>query len=172
MLIKPMAMMPIAMQDEKVKSNPSRPTLSTGKRQKSKTFYFMPVCFLLLGAGVLGCSHSAHLGIGGINIPPGKIAKIGDLQQNQNAATTVYIQGQVTTRAPFLGSGAYKLKDATGTIWVVTNQTLPNVEDEVLIEGQLQFESIPLAGQEFGEVYVREQQQLQRKAGQSQQSSP
>jgi hypothetical protein len=71
-----------------------------------------------------------------------------------------------------LVAGAYKVQDATGAIWVLTNQTIPNVGDEVLIKGQLQFQSIPVAGQNLDEVYVQEEQQLQRKAGQPGQPVP
>ncbi|HAA33486.1 MAG TPA: hypothetical protein DCE56_44400 [Cyanobacteria bacterium UBA8553] len=116
--------------------------------------------FVLFSAGLISCSNSGFLGIGG------NVTKIGNIQQKQNNANgTVYIQGEVITRAPFLDNGAYKLKDASGTIWVIANQTLPNVGDEVLIKGQLQFQSIPVGGLELGEVYVQQEQQLKRKEG-------
>ena len=139
----------------------------------TKMVYLLPVCFVLLGGGLVGCSNSAPFGIGGINFSnaSGNVTKISDIQKNQNAAT-VYIQGQVVTRAPFLVAGAYKVQDATGAIWVLTNQTIPNVGDEVLIKGQLQFQSIPVGGQNLDEVYVQEEQQLQRKAGQPRQPVP
>jgi uncharacterized protein YdeI (BOF family) len=100
----------------------------------------------------------------------GNLTKISDIPQNPNVDTIVYLQGQVTNRAPLLGSGAYQLKDTTGTIWVFTNQTLPNVGDQVSIKGKLQFQSIPIGVQELGEVYVQQEQLLNRKAGQPEQS--
>ena len=149
-----------AIQYRKLTGNSSGLSSSTGGRQKSKVVYLLLCSFVLFGAGLIGCSHSGFLGIGG------NVTKIGNIQQNQNNANaTVYLQGEVTTRAPFLGSGAYKLKDASGTIWVIANQTLPNVGDQVLIKGQLQFQSIPVGGQELGEVYVQQEQQLKRKEG-------
>ncbi|HEY9634307.1 MAG TPA: hypothetical protein V6D14_12910 [Coleofasciculaceae cyanobacterium] len=170
MVIEPQAMAPLqsrAMQRRNTQTNSSRLYLSIGRRQKLKIIYFLPICFLLFGGGLSSCGHSAGLGIGGFNIgAAGNVTKISDIQQNQNATSTVYLQGQVATRAPFLGSGAYKLQDATGGIWVLTAQTLPNVGDEVLIKGQLQFQSIGVSGQELGEVYVQEQQVLQRRVGQ------
>lgn len=169
MLMQIQAMMPFkirVMRDRKTREKPSCLSLSIGRRQKLKMLYFLPLCFLLFGGGLSSCSHSAGLSIGGFNIGgAGNVTKIRDIQQNQNASRTVYLQGQVTTRAPFLGSGAYKVQDSTGTIWVFTNQTLPNVGDEVSIRGQLQFQSIAVSGQEIGEVYVQEQQMLQRRAG-------
>jgi hypothetical protein len=162
----------MAMQYIKAKGNPLGPNLSTVRRQKSKIIYLLPFyCFLLAG-GLVGCGKLAPFGFGGFNFGGGNITKISDIQQNPNANTTVYLQGQVETRAPFLGSGAYKLQDATGTIWVLTDQTLPNVGDAVSIKGQLQFQSIPFDGQELGEVYVQEQDLLDRKAGQPGQPVP
>lgn len=162
-----------AMQYRKPNGNPCGLSSSTGERQNSKVVYLLPFCFLLFGAGLVGCSNSGFLGLGSLNLSGfgGNITKIGDIQQNPNDANaTVYLQGEVTTRAPFLKNGAYRLKDATGAIWVITNQTPPTIGDELLIKGQVQFQSIPLGGQELGEVYVQEEQLLKRKAGKSQSS--
>jgi hypothetical protein len=162
-----------AMQHRKPKSKPSRSSLLIEGGQRSKMFYLVPVCFLLFGGGLISCGSSTHIGIGGIKIGQfgGSVTKISEIQQNKNATDTVYIQGQVVTRAPFLEAGAYKVQDATGTIWVVT-QTLPNVGDEVLIKGQPKFQSVPVGGQDLGEVYVQEEQQLERKAVQPGKSLP
>jgi hypothetical protein len=43
-----------------------------------------------------------------------------------------------------LEAGAYKLQDATGAIWVITQQTVPSVGDQVVIKGQLQFQTVLL----------------------------
>ena len=129
-------------------------------------FYLLPLYVFLFGIGLVGCANSAPFGFSGFNIGNfgTNLTKIRDIPQNPDVDATVYLQGQVTNRAPLLGTGAYQLKDATATIWVFTNQTLPNVGDEVLIKGQLRFQSIPISGQELGEVYVQEHQQLERKA--------
>ncbi|MCA1994065.1 MAG: hypothetical protein LDL41_18770 [Coleofasciculus sp. S288] len=95
-----------------------------------------------------------------------KVTQISELSRNPNAIATVYLQGQVSDRAPFLAAGAYQLEDATGTIWIITNQAVPEVGDQILLKGQVQFQSIPLGGQELGEVYVQEQEQLERRSGQ------
>ncbi|MCU0515572.1 MAG: hypothetical protein MUC60_01675 [Oscillatoria sp. Prado101] len=88
---------------------------------------------------------------------------LGDIQQKRDVNSTVYVRGKVEKRAPFLGKGgAYQLQDATGNVWVITNKTLPNLGDEVSIKGSVNYESIPVAGQELGEVYIKEQEQLQR----------
>ena len=152
-------------------SSPSSSSLSGGRRLLSHRIYLFPVYCFVLGIGLVGCSHSDLLGLGGFYLGKmgGNPTKISDIPQNTNVETIVYLQGQVTNRAPLLGSGAYQLKDATGTIWVFTNQTLPDIGDEVLIKGKLQFQSIPIGVQELGEVYVQQEQLLNRKADQSKQ---
>jgi hypothetical protein len=171
MLNQTQAMMPF-----KIRAMPYRKTkgnslwlswLSTGRTQKLNRLYFLLLCLVLSGVGLSSCSTSSPLGVGGFKFgAAGNVTKISDIAQNQNAGATVYLQGQIAILAPFLGSGAYKLQDSTGAIWVITNQTLPTVGDEVLIKGQLQFQSIAISGQELGEIYIQEQQMLQRRVGQ------
>jgi len=125
--------------------------------QMSKKLYLLPICCLLVGGGLASCS------LGSLG---GSVTKIGDIQRRQKTDARVHIQGQVTNRAPFLTNGAYRLQDGSGAIWVIADQNLPNVGDELTIEGQLQYQSIPIGGQDLGEVYVLEQKQIGRKAGQ------
>ncbi|MFP5271812.1 hypothetical protein [Coleofasciculus sp.] len=129
-------------------------------------FYLLPMCVLLFGGGLVSCSNVPLLGTpnGMGNAHTVDLTAIGEIQSAQNANTVLYLQGQVIAQAPFLNSGAYQLQDTTGKIWVVSNQELPNVGDQVVIGGQLQFQSIPIGGQEMGEVYLQETEQLERKA--------
>ncbi|NEO68182.1 hypothetical protein [Moorena sp. SIO3H5] len=124
----------------------------------------LPFWVLLVGAGTVGCSPLAHNGIHQLNIsyPGVKVTKIRDIPQNQNTIDTVYLRGKVTNQAPLLDANAYELKDATSTIWVVSQGTLPNIGDQVLIQGKPQFQSIPIAGQDLGEFFVQELEQLKR----------
>lgn len=110
---------------------------------------------LLLG-GLYGCGPLAVL-VG--NVP---VTNIGELQQARDANSTVYLEGKVGSRAPFLGAGAYQLQDATGSIWVVSDRSLPAQGDAVKIKGNVTYQSIPVAGKELGEVYIKEIEQLQR----------
>lgn len=107
----------------------------------------------ILLSGLLGCGKV------GLNVP---ITKIGDLQQNRTAYSTVYVKGRVENQAPFLGTGAYEVRDGTGSIWVLTTRTLPNPGDEVLLKGEVQYKSIPINGQDLGEVYIAEIELLNR----------
>jgi peptide subunit release factor RF-3 len=74
----------------------------------------------------------------------------------QNKDTTVYIQGKVEKTAPLIQRKAYQINDSTGKIWVVTNQGNFQIGEQVVLKGNVQYQSIPLAGQEYGEIYLEE----------------
>lgn len=115
---------------------------------------------LLLG-GLLGCDRLASsLAFSVLT----KVTPIGNLQQQQQGQT-VYLEGEVGDRAPFLGSGAYQLRDETGEIWVITNGRLPATGSEVSIEGQVSYSNIPVGEQDLGELYIVQVQQLQSESG-------
>jgi len=141
-------------------------------QHKKTLFFFLPLCFILFGGVTVSCSKLGRSGVMGINLSDHsvEVTRISDIPQDQNASATVHVLGEVVTKAPFLGSGAYQLKDDTGTIWIVTNQTLPEVGDGILLKGQLKYQSVPIGGQELGEVYIQEQEQLERNAGSNKQS--
>ena len=109
----------------------------------------------LLFGGLLGCGNMPKL-------RGAKTTPIGDVKNSWQKYSTVYLKGQVGKQAPFVGSAAYELEDPTGTIWVVTQETLPSSGDTVLLKGQVKYQSIPIAGKELGGVYVEEQKQLER----------
>ncbi|PSO94765.1 MAG: hypothetical protein BRC46_04225 [Cyanobacteria bacterium QS_6_48_18] len=59
-----------------------------------------------------------------------------------------------------MDSGAYYLQDTTGQIWVLTEESLPQEGDKVVVQGEVKYQSIPIDEQNMGEVYVREIKQL------------
>lgn len=123
--------------------------------QQVKHFSLLPCSFLI--AGLLSCSALSQASF---KLGLEKITNIRDLKpQDHNAI--VYLQGKVVKQVPLLGQRVYQLQD-TGTIWVLTNQTTPMSGDQVLIKAQVVYQSIPLAGKEFGEVYAIQQEQLER----------
>jgi hypothetical protein len=77
--------------------------------------------------------------------------------------STVYLRGQVSDRAPLINAQVYQLEDSTGKIWVLTDKTTPKKGDSVYIRGTVRFEKIPMEGQDFGEAYIEEQEQLDPK---------
>lgn len=150
-------------------NNISHLSLSTESVSAGKMLYLLPICLLMLGGGLVSCSNVAQVDNNGINVSDRRVnlTQIRNIKPSRNPFSTIYLQGKVTAIAPFLQAGAYQVQDATGKIWVVTNQTLPQVDDTVLIKGKVQFRSIPLAGQELGEVYVQEQEKLSPGTGNS-----
>src|SRR5689334_15466254 len=110
---------------------------------------------VLLG-GLIGCDQLAQSGL--------SVSNIRDIQNKRDTSPLVYLKGKVTSQAKFLNNGAYQLQDGTGKVWVITNQMpIPNSGDEILIQGKVEYESIPLAGKDLGEVYIQEQQRLEYK---------
>ncbi|ARV63089.1 hypothetical protein BZZ01_17690 [Nostocales cyanobacterium HT-58-2] len=107
--------------------------------------------FLLLG--LISCGNLGQLGMNAIGA---NITKIQELKPQQDDNTTVYIQGKVEKRVPLLNRYAYQIDDSTGKIWVVTNQTGLREGEQVVIKGKVRNKSIPIAGKEYGEVYIEE----------------
>lgn len=73
---------------------------------------------------------------------------------------TVNLRGKVVHLAPFLGNGAYQIEDVTGKIWVVTTQTLPQLNQQINLKGRIKYQSLPLAKQELGDFYLIELERL------------
>ena len=105
--------------------------------------------------GLLGCNPLTHWGIALSNTPINAIAEIGQT----TAKKTIQIQGKVINIAPLVNRGAYQLSDQTGTIWILTNEALPNPGEDVIVRGQLQYQSIPVGRQDLGEFYLVEMNQ-------------
>ena len=84
------------------------------------------------------------------------ITSIAEIRRNWKDYPTVSLKGKVGKHIPFLESSAYEIEDSTGRIWVFTTKPIPKPQGEVWVEGKPQFMSIPIAGQELGEIYIQE----------------
>jgi hypothetical protein len=127
-------------------------------------FYLLPFYFFLF-AGLFSCnkiSESLFSNPAGKNV---SARKISEIKHQKQVNSTVYLKGKVGNQASFVGSGAYELQDTTGSIWILTKQPLPHKGDELIIEGKLRYQGMPLifaaGGKAVGEVYVQERQQLE-----------
>ena len=112
-------------------------------------------CLILPIASLMGCSQ-LPLGIAvpkQYNFP---VQPISVLQQAATTGSKVYLRGQVIQQAPLLNNWAYQLEDKTGQIWVITGDNLPTVGTEVIVEGQVEYQSIPISEQDWGEQYIQE----------------
>ncbi|WP_016952907.1 hypothetical protein [Anabaena sp. PCC 7108] len=129
-----------------------------GLRQQAKIDslrFFHLLLALMLVSELYGCSNSSNSGsnlIFSANATP--IGKIKPTSDNQ---ATVYIQGKVEKEAPLIKQKAYQINDSTGKIWVVTHQNNLKMGQQVIFKGKVRYQSIPLADQEYGEVYLEEE---------------
>jgi hypothetical protein len=82
---------------------------------------------------------------------------IREVRTQQAVGTTVYLNGQVGDRVPLVNGMIYQLQDNTGSIWILTTNTMLQSGQTVSVEGQVYYQSIPLAGQEQGDFYIQEQ---------------
>lgn len=93
---------------------------------------------------------------------------IGTLLDTDPATLTgtdvTYVEGEVVAIAPLVGGQMYQLRDRTGDIWVVTADPTVRVGDRLVLEGILQYESVPLANQEQGDFYLQEQERLEQQS--------
>lgn len=130
--------------------------------QQAKNFYLLPFYFFLLG-GLLSCGSLPQSSMNAINLRPKvDVTNIREIKLQRDNEATVYLQGKVAKQVPLVERRVYQLQDLSGTIWVLTNQTALKQGDKVLVKGKVRYQSIPLAGKDFGEVYVEEQEQLER----------
>ncbi|MEM7553569.1 MAG: hypothetical protein AAF378_05630 [Cyanobacteria bacterium P01_A01_bin.84] len=109
---------------------------------------------LYLFISLIGCNNATMSGIKaiGANITP--IEQLNPKQKNQS----VYVQGKVEKVVPLLeGKLLYKINDSSDTIWVAANQNGFKVGQQVVIKGKIRYKDIPLAGKNFGDVYLEEE---------------
>lgn len=111
------------------------------------------VAGIFFGIGVWGCEYWS---------PNPDLTAVGELQQLSSQTEEVYLKGQVGQVVNLLDESAYQLQDSTGKVWVITEDSLPQPGDEILIKGQLRYESIPVEQLELGEVFVVELEQLKK----------
>jgi hypothetical protein len=83
--------------------------------------------FLLMGAVSLSALGCAGTTISRILAEPQKYTRQGD----------VGLKGDVVESMSFLGHGAYKLDDGTGTIWVISNHGVPRRGARVKVHGKV-----------------------------------
>lgn len=120
----------------------------------------LPLClfylYCFLSVGLVSCEGlpvstiNRIEAIGGVNV-----VNIRALTQEKNKDSTVYLRGKVLRQVPLVDWRVYQLQDATGKIWVLSKKT-DLKPTELLIKGKVRYQSIPIAGKDFGEVYIEE----------------
>jgi hypothetical protein len=109
---------------------------------------------LLTGLYACGKEGNSRINLENLNIG----VNVTQIQKvtKQNQDTTVYIQGKIEKIAPLIQKKAYQINDSTGKIWIITNQRNFQVGEQVVLKGNVQYKSVPLAGKEYGEIYLEE----------------
>lgn len=69
---------------------------------------------------------------------------------------TVAISGAIAQRAALLDGWLYEVRDETGSIWVLTDRSEPEVGEQVIVEGVLHYEPIVVGEIDAGDVYLQE----------------
>ena len=100
----------------------------------------------------------------GVQLPTVRLARqpvvsIDSLQVDQ-AGETVAIAGRVAQRSPLLEGWLYQVQDETGSLWVVTRTSVPEVGQPAIVEGTVQHEAIVVDGIDSSELYLEEQAYL------------
>jgi len=112
-----------------------------------KNFTFYLSTFSLLG-GLLSCGSLPQSSMNAINLRSG-VATTTSVILNQDFKATVYLQGRWLNLFPCLSSGRINCKTQLAQS-VLTNQAGLQLEDKVLIKVNIHYQSIPLAGKDFG----------------------
>ena len=107
------------------------------------------ISFLISGL-IISCSPLNPLGLASGEYTA--IAELGKISNQSN----ITLKGIVVNVAPFLEGGAYQLQDATGTVWVRTDEPLPPKGSSLIVKGELQYEAIFVGKQQLGESYLLE----------------
>lgn len=113
---------------------------------------------ILILAAMFGCSNLEETALR-YNL---NVAKIENIQKQRKVDTNVFLKGKVQNMAPFLETGAYELKDATGSILVFTTDNLPVLGEEITVKGRVRYQSITPAGMgaDVGAFYVEELERI------------
>ncbi len=112
---------------------------------------------LLLVVGLWGCDNLKMTVSQDGNISFGRnITPIRDIKPKKDQNATVYVQGKVEKLVPLLQGWVYQINDSTGSIWVVSKQNNLQEGKSAVFQGKVRYESIVIAGQQLGEVYLLE----------------
>ena len=122
------------------------------------------VCAFSIAGGLVSCNPWTAFSQQD-NQPPIRIARNGNGQLAAIASLTdleqgseIRIQGTVAQIAPFVNGGAYKITDSTGSVWVITETSLPISGTTVQVGGEVKFHDLQLGSSNFGEIFVAENQ--------------
>ncbi|MEO0686959.1 MAG: hypothetical protein AAFY76_18420 [Cyanobacteria bacterium J06649_11] len=132
------------------------PQMQRVRKKLSKFQFIVPLGLSpLLISGLLSCSNVSQYGMNAIGVNVTSIDELKPQKDDNNAP--VYVQGKVERKVPLLDEKQmYQINDSTGKIWVLTNQKGWKVGERVVVKAIPQYQSIPMAGTDLGEIYLQE----------------
>ncbi|MEM8610516.1 MAG: hypothetical protein AAGF93_00750 [Cyanobacteria bacterium P01_H01_bin.105] len=119
-----------------------------------------------LGAGIIiycgACQAPSDVGVPAISLPKATVT-VESLRQPQQVEQSVPLSGSVIQRLAILNGWLYQIDDGTGQVWVLTQQTAPEIDQQVYVKGVLRYEAIIINEADLGDYYLEEQErQLQQ----------
>ncbi len=74
--------------------------------------------------------------------------------------TSVYLSGTIVQQVPLVEGRLYELRDESGSIWVMAASESEALitGNNIQVQGIVAYETIAIAGQEQGELYIQQQQ--------------
>ncbi|MEB3339719.1 hypothetical protein [Okeania sp.] len=122
---------------------------------------FRTILIMFLVMGVISCSQIEQTAIK-LNLNVSRIEKIKSKGKIDNQ---VHLKGTVESIAPFIETGAYELKDNTGSIWILTKTNLPKIGTEITVKGKVHYQSIvvpEMGNQDVGDFYIQELERIEK----------
>ncbi|MBE9011326.1 hypothetical protein IQ250_14025 [Pseudanabaenaceae cyanobacterium LEGE 13415] len=121
---------------------------------------FSRVGSVVLCLSAIGCSASPNLPASSGNLitalQPGERVKIRDVGSKRDRL--VQVEGKIKAQAPLVGGQrAYEVQDDTGSVWIVTNRSIPPAGSSVTVSGTVRLQKIDLAGQDQSTVFIEQQ---------------
>lgn len=109
---------------------------------------------LSLFFGIVGCTNLINFTFASSDISP-----IEEIKISENITERAKIQGKISRIVPLAGLTVYKLEDETGKIWVVSDRTLGQIDEVVIVEGNLKYKDITIDNDEWGDFYLYHSQE-------------
>ena len=84
------------------------------------------------------------------------VTSIDALSQDK-ADKKVAVGGKVVQRSALLDGWLYQVRDDSGSLWILTDDTAPQINEAVVVEGLVRYEPIVVGEIDASDVYLEEQ---------------
>jgi hypothetical protein len=122
----------------------------------NKTSHFIRLSILsLVFWSVSGCNYLIDLGLASP-----QLIEINQIEQQKNRQRPIRVYGTVAKIVPLINSSAYQLKDSSGLIWIVTDNNLPQLGEQLTVEALPEYQEIMIDNENLSGFYLKEIQQI------------